>query len=101
MLIALDDQVIGRKRIEVMHIGVERYLGCRKLRTLDKLADDIDMTIIDMGAAITCSSSPGIISTDCRDHHQQNGVLAHVPVVRGQNVLAALVEHGVRVRPDT
>ena len=33
-----------------------------------------------------------------RDHHQQNGVLAHVPVVRGQNVLAALVENHIECR---
>ena len=33
-----------------------------------------------------------------RNHHQQNGVLAHIPVVRGQNVLAALVENHVERR---
>jgi len=33
-----------------------------------------------------------------RNHHEQNGVLAHVPVVRGQNVLAALVENHVERR---
>ena len=98
MLIALDDQVIGRKRIEVMHIGVERYLGCRKLRTLDKFADNIDMTVVDMGVGDHMQQLAGNHIDRLRNHHQQDGVLAHIPVVRGQNVLAALVENHVERR---
>ena len=98
MLIALDDQVIGRKRVEIMHIGVERYLGRGKLRTLDKFADDIDMTVVNVGIGNHVQQLASDHIDRLRNHHQQNGVLAHIPVVRGQNILATLVENHVERR---
>ena len=56
------------------------------------------MTIIDMGVGDHVQQITGNHIDRLRDHHQQNGVLAHVPVVRGQNVLAALVENHVERR---
>ena len=98
MLVALDDQVVGRKRVEIVYVGVERYLGRSKLRTLDKLADDIDMTVVNVGIGNHMQQLAGNHIDRLRDHHQQNGVLAHIPVVGGQNVLAALVENHVECR---
>ena len=79
VLVALDDEVIGRKRIEIVHVGVKRYLGRRKLRTLDKFADDIDMTVVNVGIGNHVQQLAGNHIDRLRDHHQQNEIgRAHV-----------------------
>ena len=56
------------------------------------------MTVIDMGIGDHMQQLAGNHIDGLRDHHQQDGILAHVPVVCGQNVLTALVENHVERR---
>ena len=44
-------------------------LGSRKLRTLDKLADDIDMTVVDMGVGDHMQQLAGNHIDRLRNHH--------------------------------
>ena len=56
------------------------------------------MTVVNVGIGNHMQQLAGNHIDRLRDHHQQDGVLAHIPVVRGQNVLTALVENHVERR---
>ena len=56
------------------------------------------MTVVNVGIGDHMQELASDHIDRLRDHHQQNGVLAHIPVVRSQNILAALVENHVERR---
>ena len=53
------------------------------------------MTVVDVGICDDVDELAGNHAHRLRDHHEEDRVLADVPVVRGEDVLAALVEQHV------
>ena len=90
MLVILNNEVIGGKRIEVGYVGVERYVGSRKGGARNKLAHNVYMAIVDVCIGDHVDKFTCLHATDLRHHHEQNSVLTDVPVIRCKNVLAAL-----------
>ena len=56
------------------------------------------MAVVNVGIGDHVQQLAGNHIDRLRNHHQQNCVLAHIPIVRGQNVLATLVENHVERR---
>ena len=64
----------------------------------DELADDVDVAVIDVRIGDHVHEFSGNHVVDLCDHHKKDGVLADIPVVCRQHVLAPLIQKHIERR---
>lgn len=98
-LIALQLEGILGELVEVGDRGIHPQLGSLEGFPADDLLHHGDVAVIDMGVGDDVDQLPRLQAGDLGEHHQEGGVLHHVPAVGGEHILTSLVQNAVQNIP--
>ena len=98
MLIILDNEVVSSEVVEVGNVRVQAHLWRIKGRTRNQFFNNVNVAIINVSIGNHVNQLTSLHAADLCNHHEQDSVLANIPVVCRKNILATLNKQQVKCR---
>ena len=95
-LIILHLEAVLGKLVEIVNALIQGHLGRCKAFVLQHCLHSGDMTVINMAVSDHVDQLACFQTCYLCHHHQQHGVLHHIPVVGGEHILGALVQNAIK-----
>ena len=96
MLIIFDNEVVSCEVVEVGDVRIQAHLWCVKGWARNQFFNNIHVAIVNVSVGNHVNKLASFHAANLCNHHQQDCVLANIPVVSGKNVLATLNKQQVK-----